>query len=135
MSGWTAGDHADVAFVRLRFSRAASGTRSWQRWVKHWAGGLLAVFGIEQHWAGALQAPRTAQARLVVAITARRSTSCSMLERFGGSVLARHDLERWPCRLGRAATGGTIFVDRRTRRAASSAIREIRSRLQAGGRP
>jgi lyso-ornithine lipid O-acyltransferase len=55
-----------------------------------------------------------------------------MLQHFGGSVLARHDLAGWPV-LGRAAReGGTIFVDRHDPRSGVKAVREIRRRLRAG---
>jgi 1-acyl-sn-glycerol-3-phosphate acyltransferase len=102
-----------------------------QRWAQHWARGLLAVFGVEQHWARAPIAPAT-KARLVVANHRSPLDIILMLQHFGGSVLARHDLERWPV-LGRAAReGGTIFVDRDDPNSGLHAIREIRRRLLAG---
>jgi lyso-ornithine lipid O-acyltransferase len=131
MLGFTAG-MTNVAFLRLGFSRVAYRPEVVERWVKRWAGGLLAVFGVEQHWASALPPPR-ARARLVVANHRSPLDILLMLEHFGGSVLARHDLERWPV-MGRAATyGGTIYVNRQDPKSGVRAIREIRKRLQAGG--
>jgi lyso-ornithine lipid O-acyltransferase len=72
------------------------------------------------------------KARLVVASHRSPFDIILMLQRFGGSVLARHDLERWPV-LGRAAReGGTIFVDRDDPKSGLRAIREIRRRLASG---
>lgn len=131
MLGLTAG-MTNVAYVRFGLSRPAHRPQVVERWVKRWAGGLLAVFGVEQHWASPLPAPRT-RARLVVANHRSPLDILLMLQHFGGSVLARHDLERWPV-MGRAATyGGTIYVNRKDPKSGVRAIREIRKRLQAGG--
>ena len=131
MLGFTAGI-TNVAYVRLGLSRPAHRPQLVERWVKRWAAGLLGVFGIEQHWASAAPAPRT-RARLVVANHRSPLDILLMLQHFGGSVLARHDLEHWPV-LGRAATyGGTIYVNRKDPKSGVRAIREIRKRLQAGG--
>jgi lyso-ornithine lipid O-acyltransferase len=102
-----------------------------QRWAQHWARGLLAVFGVEQHWAPGVIAPAS-RARLVVANHRSPLDIILMLQHFGGSVLARHDLEGWPV-LGRAAReAGTIFVDRDDPNSGLHAVREIRRRLLAG---
>jgi lyso-ornithine lipid O-acyltransferase len=89
------------------------------------------VFGVEQHWApGSIEPAR--RARLVVANHRSPLDIILMLQHFGGSVLARHDLEDWPV-LGRAAReGGTIFVDRADPNSGLHAVRAIRRRLLAG---
>src|SRR5262245_13854605 len=103
MLGFTAG-MTQLAFVRFALCSEAQRAAVVQRWVKRWAAGLLAVFGVEQHWASAR--PAQAQgARLVVANHRSPLDILLMLQHFGGSVLARHDLERWPV-LGRAASYG-----------------------------
>ncbi len=130
MLGFTA-TITQVAIARFRLGRQADRAEVVERWVKRWAGGLLAVFGVEQHWASALPASRT-RARLVVANHRSPLDILLMLQHFGGSVLARHDLEHWPV-MGRAATyGGTIYVNRQDPKSGVRAIREIRKRLQAG---
>jgi lyso-ornithine lipid O-acyltransferase len=130
MLGFTAG-LTQLAFVRFALCSEPQRAAVVERWVKRWAAGLLAVFGVEQHWAS----PRPATAkggRLVVANHRSPLDILLMLQHFGGSVLARHDLERWPV-MGRAASyGGTIFVDREDPKSGVRAIREIRKRLQAG---
>ena len=131
MLGFTAGI-TNVAYMRFTLSRHAHRPELVERWVKRWAAGLLGVFGVEQHWASALPAPRT-RGRLVVANHRSPLDILLMLQHFGGSVLARHDLEHWPV-MGRAATyGGTIYVNRQDPKSGVRAIREIRKRLQAGG--
>lgn len=130
MSGWTMA-WTQLAFIRVRGLSDGERTTVVQRMVKHWARGLLAVFGIDQHWVGE-PVPEPRKARLVVANHRSPVDIILMLRRFGGSVLGRHDLESWPV-LGRAARdGGTIFVDRNDPRSGVKAIREIRRRLQAG---
>lgn len=130
MAAWTAGV-TQAAVVRLRFCEAHERTEVAQRWVQGWAGGLLQVFGVEQHWASA---PPSApgKARLVVANHRSPVDIILMLQHFGGSVLGRHDLERWPIMGWAAREGGTIFVDRTDPRSGVRAIREIRRRLHAG---
>ena len=89
------------------------------------------MFGIEQHWIG-VDVPEPRKARLVVANHRSPVDIILMLERFGGSVLGRHDLEGWPILGWAAREGGTIFVDRQDPHSGVKAIREIRRRLQAG---
>src|SRR5262245_57933195 len=94
MLGFTA-TMTNIAFVRFGVSRPAHRGQVVERWVKRWAAGLLAVFGVEQHWASPPPAPR-ARGRLVVANHRSPLDILLMLQHFGGSVLSRHDLERWP---------------------------------------
>jgi lyso-ornithine lipid O-acyltransferase len=126
---WTAA-FTQASVSLLRFSPPERRTAQLQRWAQHWARGLLAVFGVEQHWAPGPIAPAQ-RARLVVANHRSPLDIILMLQHFGGSVLARHDLQGWPV-LGRAAReGGTIFVDRDDPNSGLHAVREIRRRLLA----
>jgi 1-acyl-sn-glycerol-3-phosphate acyltransferase len=130
MASWTAA-LTNAAVGLIGFYPRPSRTARIQRWAQLWARGLLSVFGVEQRWAGE-PAPTARKARLVVANHRSPLDIILMLQRFGGSVLARHDLERWPV-LGRAARqGGTIFVNRDDANSGLQAIREIRRRLAAG---
>jgi 1-acyl-sn-glycerol-3-phosphate acyltransferase len=129
MLGFT-GAMTQAALLRFRLCREQELPAVAARWVGRWAAGLLHVFGVQQRWASAPPAP-PAKARLVVANHRSPLDILLMLQHFGGSVLARHDLERWPV-MGRAAQlGGTIFVDRQDPKSGVRAIREIRKRLQA----
>jgi 1-acyl-sn-glycerol-3-phosphate acyltransferase len=130
MSGWTIA-MTQIARILVRSLSDAERHALVQRWVKRWARGLLAVFGIDQHWLGE-QAPEPRKARLVVANHRSPVDIILMLRRFGGSVLGRHDLETWPVLGWAAREGGTIFVDRQDPHSGVKAIREIRRRLHAG---
>jgi 1-acyl-sn-glycerol-3-phosphate acyltransferase len=120
-----------TALVRLRGIAEPRRTQIMQRWVRRWASGLLALFGVERRMCG--QPARWGGGpRLVVANHRSPLDIIALLECFGGYVLARHDLDRWPM-LGYAAReSGTIFVDRTDPRSGVKAIRAIRNRLRAG---
>jgi 1-acyl-sn-glycerol-3-phosphate acyltransferase len=105
--------------------------RTRERLVQHWAGGLLRVFGVQATVVGPLP-PAPRRARLVVANHRSPLDILLMLYHFGGCVLSRADLERWPILGAAAREGGTIFVDRNDARSGVKAIREIRRRLTAG---
>jgi 1-acyl-sn-glycerol-3-phosphate acyltransferase len=132
MSGWTVAV-TQSARVYMRLTRVPERQRVGvtQHFMEHWAGGLLNVFGIEPHWLGAATA-RPRKARLVVANHRSPVDILLMIHHFRGSVLGRHDLERWPLLGWAARAGGTIFVDRTDPRSGVKAIREIRRRLAAG---
>lgn len=102
-----------------------------QEWVRRWARGLLRVFGVQQRWSGN-EAGTSRRPRLLVANHRSPLDILLMLGGFGGTVLGRHDLERWPILGWAAQHGGTIFVDREDPRSGMRAIREMRRRLQAG---
>lgn len=130
LAAWTAG-MTQAAVAVLRLSPVEARMLRVQRWARVWARGLLEVFGVDARWIGAHVPPPT-RARLVLANHRSPLDIILMLQHFGGSVLARHDLEHWPV-LGRAAReGGTIFVDREDAGSGVKAIREIRRRLAAG---
>lgn len=131
MVAWSAA-FTETALVRLRSVPEPRRTELRERWVQAWAAGLLRMFGVAHSVRGALPVRSAERPCLIVASHRSPFDILLVLHAFGGSVLARHDLERWPV-LGRAArTGGTIFVDRQDPRSGVKAIREIRRRLQAG---
>lgn len=130
MGAWTAG-LMPVAQVHERLTAEPERAARAQRYVQRWAAGLLNVFGIDTRLVGFPVAPAE-RARLVVANHRSPVDILLLLRHFGGCVLSRADLERWPV-LGPAARhGGTIFVDREDRGSGVKAIREIRRRLSAG---
>jgi 1-acyl-sn-glycerol-3-phosphate acyltransferase len=100
-----------------------------QRWMKRWAQGLLEIFGFDVTLATPLP-PSAAGARLVVSNHRSPIDILLMLRHFGGVVLSRGDLARWPV-LGLAAQRAeTIFVDRSDALSGFLAIRQIRERLE-----
>ena len=137
MGSWSAA-FTQAAVLRLRGVEEPRRTDIRERWVQTWAAGLLPVFGVAYQLAGELPihgrglANGARRGRLVVASHRSPLDILLMLKVFGGSVLARHDLERWPVLGAAARAGGTIFVDREDARSGVKAIREIRRRLQAG---
>ena len=130
LGAWSLG-MTQTALLRLRGIPEPRRTQIMQRWIRRWAGGLLALFGVERRFSG--QAPRWGGGpRLVVANHRSPLDIIVLLECFGGFVLARHDLAGWPM-LGYAAReSGTIFVDRNDPHSGVKAIRAIRQRLQQG---
>jgi lyso-ornithine lipid O-acyltransferase len=120
-----------TALLRMRGVPEPRRTQVMLRWVRRWAGGLLALFGVERRFCG--QAPRWGGGpRLVVANHRSPLDIIILLECFGGFVLARHDLAGWPMLGFAARESGTIFVDRNDPRSGVKAIREIRRRLSEG---
>jgi 1-acyl-sn-glycerol-3-phosphate acyltransferase len=102
-----------------------------QRWMKHWAQRLLDVFGFEVLLVSP-PPPTAAGARLVVSNHRSPIDILILLRQFGGVVLSRGDLARWPV-LGPAARAAeTIFVDRADALSGFIAIRHIRERLEQG---
>ncbi|MDW8364070.1 MAG: lysophospholipid acyltransferase family protein [Myxococcales bacterium] len=102
----------------------------WDRWIRRWAQMQLRLFGAEVRCLGSAPAPRAG--RLVVANHRSPLDVVVLLSRFGGRLLARADLARWPV-LGEAARrAGTLFVDRGEHRSGARALRAIRRALAAG---
>ena len=120
-----------TALVRMRGIPEPRRTQVMLRWVRRWAGGLLALFGVERRFSGAA-ARWGGGPRLVVANHRSPLDIIILLECFGGFVLARHDLAGWPMLGFAARESGTIFVDRNDPRSGVKAIREIRRRLSEG---
>jgi 1-acyl-sn-glycerol-3-phosphate acyltransferase len=103
-----------------------------QRWMRRWARSLIQVFGAEVRVQGEVP-PRGAKGRLVIANHRSPVDIAVLLELFGGSVVARADMAKWPV-LGIAAReAGTIFVDRQDSASGATAIRAIRNRISEGG--
>jgi 1-acyl-sn-glycerol-3-phosphate acyltransferase len=130
MAAWTVG-MTQSALWHLRMQGAVDRRPMRDRWVKSWAAGLLNVFGVQPTW-HSLAPPSSRRPRLIVANHRSPIDILLMLEHFGGSVVARHDLDRWPVLGWAARSFDTIFVDRDDPRSGTRAIREIRRRLAAG---
>jgi 1-acyl-sn-glycerol-3-phosphate acyltransferase len=102
-----------------------------QQWMRVWADLLVRLFGIEVSLHGEPPPPATG-ARLIVSNHRSPIDVLLLLRQFGGVVLSRGDLARWPV-LGPAARKvETIFVDRTDAVSGVLAIRALRDRLQKG---
>ena len=102
-------------------------------WVGAWATGLLGLFGVRVMARGA---PRELGPGGHLIAANHRSTAdvLVLLRAFGGHMVSRADLARWPL-VGQAARSvGTLFVDRTDAVSGASAVRTIRTRLTAGAK-
>jgi len=98
------------------------------RWSGAWSRGLLHLFGIEVVVTGDPSVGRPG--RVVVANHRSLIDIAVMLSLFGGAMVSRADVERWPI-MGRAAKGaGTIFVDRGSKKSGAETIQAMVDRLE-----
>jgi 1-acyl-sn-glycerol-3-phosphate acyltransferase len=100
------------------------------RWVGSWASALLGVFGVRVLARG--PHPTHGRGHLVVANHRSTADILVLLRAFGGQMVSRADLARWPLVGPAARAVGTVFVDRSDAVSGASAIRAIRSRLAQG---
>ncbi len=122
-----------LAGVTLHQSLSPTQTQQpvFQGWMKVWADGLLRVFGVDSALASPLP-PESSGARLVVSNHRSPIDILLLLRHFGGVVLSRGDVAKWPV-LGLAARRAeTIFVDRQDTMSGVQAVRSIRQRLSRG---
>jgi len=96
-------------------------------------GRMLQVLGVELALIGEVLAKRPGRGRLVVANHRAATDIGVLLTLFGGALVARGDMARWPMVGLMAARTGTIFVDRGDKGSGVRAIRAMRRRLAAGG--
>ncbi len=111
-----------------------------ERWVAAWSGVLLGTFGVRvlTRFPGAgprpTRLPSLPRDRGHLVVADHRSTAdiLVLLRSFGGHMVSRADLARWPL-LGRAARSvGTVFVDRSDAVSGASAVRAMRTLLSRG---
>jgi 1-acyl-sn-glycerol-3-phosphate acyltransferase len=130
--GWTAVMLAAVESHKLVDRELRSGDEQdpiFERYMRAWTAGLLRMFAVEVHIVPGLPPPAVGP-RLVVSNHRSAVDIPILLTHFGGSALARSDLEHWPL-LGLAARKAqTIFVDRESRHSGAQAIRAIREQLR-----
>jgi 1-acyl-sn-glycerol-3-phosphate acyltransferase len=100
------------------------------RWVRIWSGALLRTFGVQVLGTG--QAPPRGRGHLVVANHRSTADVLALLHAFGGRMVSRADLARWPLVGPAARAVGTIFVDRADAASGAGAVRAIRTQLAAG---
>jgi len=100
--------------------------------MRAWVRTLLRMFGVRPIVHPPTAPVRTARARLVVANHRSPIDIAVLLGVFGGQVLSRADLARWPILGVAARKAGTIFVDRDASGSGARAIRTIQRRLKEG---
>jgi 1-acyl-sn-glycerol-3-phosphate acyltransferase len=99
-------------------------------WVATWAGALLGLFGVRVLSRG--PAPIHGRGHLVVANHRSTADILVLLRAFGGHMVSRADLARWPLVGPAARAVGTVFVDRSDAVSGAAAVRAIRTRLAQG---
>jgi lyso-ornithine lipid O-acyltransferase len=124
------------AFV-IRKAIASPGQRDRVRdsWVRAWSGSLLRLFSIAIEVEGpeaASDPSLSTKGRLVVANHRSAIDIAVLLRIFGGHMVSRADLSKWPLVGAAAHSVGTIFVDRLRTTSGVGAIREIQRHLEEG---
>jgi 1-acyl-sn-glycerol-3-phosphate acyltransferase len=99
-------------------------------WVATWAGALLRLFGVQVLARG--PAPIHGRGHLVVVNHRSTADILVLLRAFGGHMVSRADLARWPLVGPAARAVGTVFVDRTDALSGAAAVRAIRSHLARG---
>ena len=99
-------------------------------WVGAWCTALLGMFGVRALVRGTM--PPRGQGHLVVANHRSTADILLLLRAFGGCMVSRADLARWPLVGIAARSVGTVFVDRSDVVSGANTVRAIRNRLRAG---
>jgi 1-acyl-sn-glycerol-3-phosphate acyltransferase len=99
-------------------------------WVRRWAASMLRLFAIEAEVVGA-SAP-THGGRVVVMNHRSAIDTALALRIFGGRMVSRADLARWPLVGVAARRVGTVFVDRAAASSGAATIRTIRELVRSG---
>ncbi len=103
------------------------------RWFGAWCDAMLRVFGVRVIAIGeTLGGARTSRGRLVVSNHRGVADVLVLLRAFGGCMVSRADISRWPV-IGLAGRKlGTVFVDRSDARSGVATIRAMRALLAEG---
>jgi len=109
------------------------------RWVAAWCGSLLRLFqvglDVQPPASTACATADSAKGGLLIVANHRSALDIAVLLRtFGGHMVSRADLSRWPLLGAAARSVGTVFVDRSSTTSGAGAIREIRRLLASGQR-
>jgi 1-acyl-sn-glycerol-3-phosphate acyltransferase len=99
------------------------------QWVRVWSDALLRLFNIRPEIVGT---PPAGGGRLVVANHRSTIDIAILLRTFGGHMVSRADLARWPLIGAAARSVGTIFVDRSDAVSGATTVRAIRELLRGG---
>jgi lyso-ornithine lipid O-acyltransferase len=116
--------------IHEALSAAPERDRIRRRWVGTWCTSLLRIFGVTVLTDGV--SPPPAAGRLVVANHRSTADILVLLRSFGGHMVSRADLARWPLVGPAARAVGTVFVQRGDAMSGATAVRVIRTRLSEG---
>jgi len=122
-----------IYVTRDRLTRAADKTPVRNRWLRRWSGSLLRLFAVKVDYRDPPAPPaRDPRGRLVVANHRSALDVGILLQHFGGRMVSRADLSRWPVVGPAARSVGTVFVDRTSTLSGAATIREVRALLKKG---
>jgi 1-acyl-sn-glycerol-3-phosphate acyltransferase len=99
-----------------------------RRWVGAWCTALLGMFGVRLAAKSLPSLPRD-RGHLIVANHRSTADILVLLRAFGGHMVSRADLARWPLVGVAARSVGTVFVDRSDAVSGANAVRSIRTLL------
>jgi 1-acyl-sn-glycerol-3-phosphate acyltransferase len=99
-----------------------------ERWVATWSGALLRMFGLRLN-TQALPSLEPGRGHLIVANHRSTADILMLLRAFGGHMVSRDDVARWPLVGVAARSVGTVFVDRSDAVSGATAVRTIRGLL------
>jgi 1-acyl-sn-glycerol-3-phosphate acyltransferase len=118
----------------LRDAMAAAGDRRAVRdlWLRRWAGAMLATFAVAPRVERVSASPEPTSKRIIVANHRSAIDILLVAHLFGGRLVSRADISRWPLVGAAARSVGTIFVDRADARSGAGALRTMASFLQGG---
>lgn len=127
----TGGGYASLFTDDLLFGMPDGRRDDYVRW---WSGGMLRALGVSVTVERDVELPPSpvTGGRLVVSNHRSMVDVLLLLSEFGGHLLSRADLAKWPL-IGRMApTAGTLYVDRSSPSSGAAAVRAITSKLDAG---
>lgn len=103
-------------------------------YVRAWSRRLLAVMGVRviDDALGAALPAVPATGRLIVSNHRSMIDILLVLSRYGGNILSKDDLQRWPVVAHLAAIAGTLYVDRSNSASGAASIRRVGDRLGLG---
>lgn len=101
------------------------------RWTRRWCDSLLRIFGVGLEVLGDADHAR-GRGRLVVSNHRGVIDVAVLLRSFGGFMVSRADLAKWPLVGAAARATGTLFVDRSDSMSGAQIIRTIREQLVSG---
>ena len=109
----------------------ASRDRVRDRWIGAWSDALLRLYEVHVEASGCTPVAAT-RGRLVVANHRSTIDIAILLRAFGGHMVSRGDLARWPLLGAAARKVGTVFVDRADPFSGATAVRAMRDLLKRG---
>jgi lyso-ornithine lipid O-acyltransferase len=101
------------------------------RWTRRWCDSLLRIFGVKLETLGDADHGR-GRGRLVVSNHRGVIDVAILLRSFGGFMVSRADLAKWPLVGAAARATGTLFVDRKDSMSGAQIIRTIREQVTHG---